>query len=109
LVIDTTISSVEEISTLIFQLFTEFSNNVAINKFWVAPTSIYPTEHIRQLARDEAKKKIKQSVSEISYDNSTLVETVKLGTDLFIWDGHKRASAAILNKIRLFHCYFGKR
>ena len=98
LVIDTTISGVEEISTLILELFTEFSNNVAINKFWVSPKSIYPTEHIRQLARDEAKK-IKQSVGELGYDKSATVETVKLDTDLFIWDGHKRASTAILNKI----------
>ena len=34
-VIDTSGSTIEEISKLIFKLFTEFSNGATINKFWV--------------------------------------------------------------------------
>jgi len=100
LVIDTTNSSVEEISTLIFQLFTAFSNKANINKYWVSPKVLYPTEHVRQLGREEAKK-IRQSVSDSGYDKTNVVDAVQLGRELFIWDGHKRVSASIFNKVPL--------
>ena len=99
LVIDTTISKVEEISKLIFQLYAEFLNKEKINKYWVSPMALYPTEHIRILGQDEANR-VKQAVSD-GYDRNSFVETVKLGAYLFIWNGHKRTSAAIFNKIPL--------
>jgi len=100
LVIDTTNSSVEEISTLIFHLFTAYSNKVKINKNWVSPKVLYPTEHVRELGREEAKK-IRQSVSDSVYDKTNVVDAVQLGRELFIWDGHKRVSASIFNKVPL--------
>ncbi|HMG16564.1 MAG TPA: AAA family ATPase [Saprospiraceae bacterium] len=100
LVIDTTIPNVEDISKLIFELFNQFSNEKAINKYWVSPMTLYPTEHIRKLGQEEAKA-VRQSVNENGYDKSSVVETVELGRDLFIWDGHKRVSASIFNKIPL--------
>ncbi|GAH32574.1 unnamed protein product, partial [marine sediment metagenome] len=100
LVIDSTISSIEEISKLIFHLYTEFSNKAAVNKYWVSPMSLYPTEHVRTLERDETKR-IKQSISKNGFYRSNVIEIVKFGTDLFIWDGHKRTSTAIFNKISL--------
>ena len=100
LVIDTTIPNVEDISKLIFQLFNQFANAIRINKYWVSPMTLYPTEHVRKLGQDEAKK-VRQSISEKGYDKSSIVEAVELGRDLFIWDGHKRVSAAIFNKVPL--------
>ena len=100
LVIDTTIPGVEEISKLIRQLFEEFSDKATINKYWVSTMTLYPTEHVRKPEQVEAKK-VRQSISEIGYDKSNVVETVKFGRDLFIRNGHKRVSASIFNKIPL--------
>jgi len=98
LVIDTTIASVEEIAKLIVELFTLFSNKTAINKHWVSPKVLYPTDHVIKLSGEEAKKII-ESVLKFGYDNSKVVETVQLARDLFICDGHKRVSAALFNKV----------
>ncbi len=100
LVIDTTIPNVEDISELIFQLFSLFVKGNKINKYWVSPMTLYPTEHVRKLGQDDAKA-VRQSIKEKNYDKRSIIETVELGRDIFIWDGHKRVSAAIFNKIPL--------
>lgn len=107
LVIDTTIPGIEEISKLILQLFTEFSNETTINKYWVSPMTLYPTKHVSIKSQipspksQEKNKQNRQSISETGYNKSSVVETVKLGRDLFILDGHKRVSASVFNKIPL--------
>ena len=98
--IDTTIPSVEDISTLIFKLYKDFSRNTSVYKYWVSPKILFPTKLIRESGQDEARQVI-QSIFNYNYDKSSLVETIKLGRDFFIWDGHKRISEAIFNKIPL--------
>lgn len=104
IVIDTTKSTVQEISILINQLYLKYLNKESINKYWVSPMILYPTEHVRQLDHNEAKE-IGTSIPHVrdtfGYDINSIVETVKLGADLYIWDGHKRVSEAIFNKISL--------
>ncbi len=89
LVVDTTNSSVEEISKLIVRQFTAFSNKAAINKYWVSPTMLYPTKPAEQVARG------------IGYMESAVVETVRLGSESFIINEHENVSAALVNKIPL--------
>lgn len=115
LVIDTTFPGVEEISKLIFQLVTQFFNKEAINKYWVSPMTLYPTKaigsmqsavgnkqlHVRKLRQDKAAGRHTRPSGEIDYTKNSVIETVKLGGDLFIWDGHKRVSASIFNKVPL--------
>lgn len=98
LVIDTTNVSVEEISKKIVELFIAFSNKTTINKYWVSPKVLYPTENVRQLGWEEAIK-VRQSVSEIGYDLKSFIEVVQFGREFFIWDGHKRTSASIFNNV----------
>ena len=100
LVIDTTLPTVEEISKLIIKLYADFSNNGAINKYWVSPKSLFPTQDVRKDNPDEAGK-INGYIYGNDYDKSSVVKTVKLGSDLFIYDGHKRVSACVFNKIPL--------
>lgn len=100
LVVDTTHSSIEELSKLIIELYTAFSKKEIVNKHWVSPKLLYPTEHVRELGREEAKK-IRQSVGDTGYDNVNVVQTVQLGNELFIWDGHKGVSASIYNNVSL--------
>jgi len=88
LVVDTTNSSVEEISKLIVRQFTAFSDKAAINKHWVSPTMLYPTKPAGQVDRGTV------------YTES-VVETVQLGSDSFIMNGHDHVSAALVNKIPL--------
>jgi len=100
LVVDTTYSSIAELSKLIIQQYTAFSEKEIVNKHWVSPKLLYPTEHVREPGREDAKK-IRQSVGETGYDNVHVVNTVQLGNELFIWDGHESVSAAIFNKVPL--------
>lgn len=100
IVIDTTKSTVQEISILINQLYLKYLNKESINKYWVSPMILYPTEHVGQSGHNEAKE-IGTSITTFGYDINNIVETVKLGADLYIWDGHKRVSGAIFNKISL--------
>jgi len=104
LVIDTTIPTIEEISKLIIKLYKEYSKKYEVNKYWASPMILHPTEHIRKLGHDESKI-IKQSVSDDGYNINSIVEVIKLGNDLFIWDGHKRVSAAIFKKVSLIPIY----
>jgi predicted cytidylate kinase len=99
LVIDTTYSNISEIADLIINLYNDFLNK-NINKYWVSPISIYPIENIRKLAREDADK-IRLSVNKNGFDLNSIIEVVDFESDLYIWDGHKRVSAAILNKISL--------
>ena len=89
LVIDTSNASVEEISKLIFDLFTAYSNKAAITKHWISPAMLYPT------------KPAEQVVCGIGYTETEVVETVQLGRELFIRDGHNNVSAALINKVPL--------
>ncbi|HZK96625.1 MAG TPA: cytidylate kinase family protein [Prolixibacteraceae bacterium] len=89
LVVDTTNSSVEDISKLIVRQFTAFSNKAAINKHWVSPTMLYPT------------KPAEQVVHGIVYSESAVIETVLLGSESFIINGHDNVSAALVNKVPL--------
>lgn len=100
LVIDTTHSSVQEIATLIFQLFTAFSDKSKINKHWVSPKALYPTKNIKQFEQEEVIK-IRQSLGEIGFDQTQVVEVLQLGNEFFICQGHKRVSSALINKIPL--------
>jgi CMP/dCMP kinase len=89
LVVDTTNSSVEEISKLIVRQFTAFSDKATINKHWVSPTMLYPTKPEVQI------------VSGTVYSESVVVETVRLGSDSFIINGHDHVSTALVNKVPL--------
>jgi cytidylate kinase len=104
LVIDTTIPAIEEISRMIFQLYLEFSKKATINKFWVSPKILFPTKHVRKPGHEEVRT-MNHIILNEGYDNASIIETVKLKKDLFIWDGHKRVSAYIFNNIPLIPVY----
>ena len=100
LVVDTTNATVEEISTLISRLFTAFSEKTSICKHWISPRLLYPTEHVNELIQEETIK-TDQSVFGLACDKMNVVETVQLGNDLFIFNKHNFASAALHNRISL--------
>jgi CMP/dCMP kinase len=97
-VIDTTIPTVKEISDLIFQLFMEYSNGRKIHRYFVSPMILYPTANTRKSGQGEVEI-ISLSNPVEDREKYSIVESLKLGTGLFIWDGHEKVSTAIFNKI----------
>jgi len=100
LVVDTTNATVEEISKLISDLFTAFSEKTSICKHWISPRLLYPTKHVNQHKQEEAIKTVQSQIGK-ECDKMNAVETVQLGRDLYICKKHNVASAALLNKISL--------
>jgi len=100
LVVDTTNASVEEISKLIADLFIAFSDHASINKHWISPKLLYPTQQVSQTEQQELIK-IGQSIVELEFDQTNAVETVQFGRDLFIWKAHNLASIALVKKVPL--------
>ncbi|MBB4037650.1 cytidylate kinase [Dysgonomonas hofstadii] len=98
LVIDTSYSSVEDICNLIITLFKEKEKDFP--RYWVSPKSLYPTEHVRKLGSEEAKN-VRDSIMKNGFDYNYPIQVVMYKDNLYIWDGHKRTSGALFNKIPL--------
>jgi predicted cytidylate kinase len=97
-VINTTDSSVESTSTLILQLFKAWGKRELLNRFWISPKFIFPTEHVRILAREQAEF-IKFEINKYGFKNQYPIECVKYNEFYFIWNGHRRCSGALYKKV----------
>ncbi len=69
-------------------------------RIYLSPTSLFPTESVQKLSREDAEF-ICQSVKEKGFNELEPIEIVKKGDFYYLWDGHKRSSAAIFNNIAL--------
>lgn len=98
LIINTSLNSIESISNLLISLIKQKINHSSVPKLWVNPKLLYPTENITLVGRDESKK-VKENIRQNGYNNEELIKCVQKDEFYFIWDGHKRCSAAIFNKI----------
>jgi cytidylate kinase len=94
-VIDTSYVSVNEIVELVLSLI---ESKTQFNRFWCSPKLLYPTEHVRKLGREEAID-VRNSIRNNKFSPDKAVDVVKWDGLLYIWDGHKRTSGAILNNI----------
>lgn len=100
LVVDTSYAIPEEIAAFIVQKFNEWFNGSVINQCWLSPKMLFPTQSIRSLAGDYTENIIR-SIRGKGFDNSEPIEVVFDGENYFIWDGHKRTSAAIFCQFNL--------
>lgn len=100
LIIDTSIATIDEITNKIINVFELWKTKKTFNKMWVSPLSLIPMENIRILTRDEAKI-VNNSIASSGFDNDYEVKVVKSNGFYYIWDGHKRTSGAIFNKVNL--------
>ena len=99
-VINSSLVSVKEVSKLIKFIITNLSMEQKVAKRWISPKIIFPTEHVRSLASAEAKDLInKVKMQGFRYDYS--IQVVLFKGYYFIWNGHKRVSAALINKVAI--------
>lgn len=99
LVIQTDDLSPEEVCELVLNAYSEWKNNKAYMPIlFLSPKRLYPTEHVVNLARDEAKD-VFESIKAEGFLLEYPIELVVYKGQFFIWDGHKRCSGALLNKL----------
>lgn len=100
IIIDTSKATVEEIAQKLYGLYHNWLKNEPFPHNWVSPMILIPTEHVRKLASDEAKS-VKESINKDGYFENSIIQVVKKDFFYYIWDGHKRVSGALFNKITL--------
>ncbi len=100
LVIQTDYVTPDVILNVILEAYKQWRESTYERKIYLSPTSLFPVERVRQLSGDVADFVFK-SVRDRGYDKLEPIQIVGKGDFFYIWDGHKRCSAAILNKIPL--------
>lgn len=101
--INTSDSSTAETSKLIMTLIDCWRHGPDFERFWISPRFLFPTEHVRSLSRVDAKT-VTSRMSTVGFDNHYPVECVKFNECYFIWNGHKRVSAALFNRVEFIPC-----
>jgi predicted cytidylate kinase len=99
-VIDTSYSDPEQVTAQLLVVIARWREGKRPNQRWVSPRILFPTEHVRQLAGREAKE-LCSKVKREGFDPERPVDVVSWQGFLFIWDGHKRVSAALMNETSL--------
>lgn len=100
LVIDTSYASIDDIVNLIISIYQDHLKGIKHNKIWLSPQILYPTQDIRTLANDTAKK-INKQIQDNGFDENYPIEIASSQRVLYIWNGHKRVSASIQNNVTL--------
>jgi len=98
-IVNTTLLSITEVADLIIDLMEIRRRNQYFAKFWIPPKLLYPTEHVRLLASEETKE-LRSKMKRDGFDFQNPVQAVLYEGFYFIWNGHKRVSAALLNDIK---------
>jgi CMP/dCMP kinase len=97
-IIDTSSASISEVTNLVLALYDKFKENKQYNRIWLSPLRIFPTENIRLLASAEAKE-LKAAISANGFDPNHPISCVLFHREFYIFDGHKRVSACLYNKL----------
>ncbi|OPY57631.1 MAG: cytidylate kinase [Pelotomaculum sp. PtaU1.Bin035] len=100
LIIDTSFSSPEQISNIIISTLTDWHNNKYINNFWLAPKRLYPTLNTIRNLDSQLIDNLSVSISKEGLNKNPII-VFRLDQDYFIYDGHHRTAASILNNLGL--------
>lgn len=103
LVIDTTYSSPEFIFEKVLETFYNWKQEKKFNKIFFSPKSLLPTQSVREHSFSYTKD-ISESIKKHGFFEDALVSIIKFQNRYFIYDGHKRTSAAIYNKFDIIPC-----
>ncbi|MCM1722369.1 (d)CMP kinase [Bacteroides ovatus] len=96
LIIDTSKSTPEEIADLIISIYKCRGGETEINKYWFSPLQLLPTQSVRRLNIGNLRDEVKSS-----FDICHPIKIISHGGLYFIYDGHKRTSAAFFNHVSL--------
>lgn len=99
-IINTTNTSVNAVSEAFVSILKRLESHKYVAKYWIPPTILFPTEDIRILGSAEAVQ-LRNNMPHYGYNHDESIRCVKVDGRYYIWDGHKRCSAAIFNRIPL--------
>jgi len=100
IVIDTSYTSPNVTVQTLQHQFYQWLKRERINKYWISPKLLYPTQDVKSLGRNDAIT-IYDSVKNNGFDENFSVDVLTFKDEFYIFDGHKRTSAAIINDIEI--------
>lgn len=98
LVIDTTDAPSSAVVSLIDRLSERYFSYAPIHKFWASPKSMFPTGAAPDLSDQEGKELI-DSIRDDGFDEQFPITLAGNESGFFVFDGHRRASAALLAEV----------
>jgi CMP/dCMP kinase len=96
--INTSDSSVENVSKLILELFGAWSSKEDYRKFWISPTFVFPTKHV-SLTKQEQSEHLESEIDKQDVKGQNPIECVKFNEYYFIRNGHRRCSEALYSRL----------
>jgi len=100
LVIDTSYINSEQVAELILTEYAKWNQKLPFNKLWFSTKRIFPLESIKVIDTSAAKE-IKDDMEKNGFNEDFPVSLIRFPNYFFIYDGHKRFSAALFNKLSL--------
>lgn len=98
IIIDTTVSNPVEIADLILDLYKQKNDGNKIPHFWCSYQNMYPTQTIKDLNMAKIEEYKKQIVEG---NKLPLIDALKIGDSIFIYNGHHRICAYALSGINM--------
>ena len=101
LIVDTGSVSPDEIVELITAQSTKYFEKEKVHQFWSSPKCLYPLKSVSHIIA-EAGKEVRESISSSGFDHNQPIECIRdKSGNLYLVNGYKRASGAILESISL--------
>jgi hypothetical protein len=100
LTIDTSYASIDEVVKTILCAFEKRRQKLPFNKIRLSTQRIFPLENISVINSAEAKI-INENIKIDGFNEDYPVSLLKLSNHFFIYDGHKRFSASLYNRLPL--------
>ena len=101
LIIDTSFIEPEKVAGIILGEFESRTTSQQGMKSFISPKNLYPVQSIRASSGHEYFKSILDRMKKNGYDPDYPIRVVTMDSFDYIFDGHKRTSCAIQNKIDL--------
>ena len=98
-IIDTSSATVVEVTNLILSLLEKYkASETPYSSIWLSPQRIFPTVDVKLIAGSIAKE-VNQSIEKKGFNLEYPVSCVLFKKDFYLYDGHKRLSACLFNKL----------
>ena len=98
-IIDTSSATVVEVTNLILSLLEKYkASETPYSTIWLSPQRIFPTVDVKLIAGSIAKE-VNQSIEKKEFNLEYPVSCVLFKKDFYLYDGHKRLSACLFNKL----------
>ena len=96
-IVDATLLTPDQVIGQLVAVIGRWKEGLDFNKYWTSPRSLFPTEHVEQVA-GQAAGDLRAGIERDDSDPDHPIEVVSYQNFWFIWKGHRRASAALLAK-----------